>query len=321
MLSNRAVSRRRALRLAAGWGAWLAAAPPVCAATPAAIPAAIPAATPAAFELAPRVFEEYVWSLHLPQAEAALLHLAYYGARLRAANSVEQLKRLPAQLAVTAFDELYAVIFYTADQRVLRHLVKVFGLLSQRREATQSHLQRTYNACYYCRRLDVASDLVRQFPGRLKAAPDIRMSAGTGTATPAVMHLATGCGELFAAAYPMPEKPTILMITNPGCHFSQDAFRAISADPALMRRLDGPLQLLAPHQMDVDIDDFVQWNRLHPSLPMSLAYHWRGWSMLDMRETPTFYFIKEGAVQHALKGWPNGTAKIHLRDGLAKIGL
>lgn len=303
------ISRRRALRLAAGMGAWMAAAP------------LVRAASPAAFELAPAVFEEYVWSLHLPQADAAPLYLAYYAARLRTANSMAHLKQLPTPAVAKAFDELYAIIFYTADQQVLHHLVDVLGVLSQRQQATQLQLQRTYNACYYCRRADAASQLVLKFPGHLRLAPDIRLSTGAGIATPTVMHLASGRSELFAMAGSLPENPAVLMITHPGCHFSRNAFTAIREEPPLMRRLEGRLQLLAPHQIDFDVDDFVKWNHRYPSMPMSLAYHWRGWPMLDMRETPTFYFIKGGMVQHVMKGWRDDTAKDHLRLGLAKIDL
>ncbi|GJJ05773.1 hypothetical protein RugamoR64_63110 [Duganella rhizosphaerae] len=309
LLRPQAVSRRRALRLAAGMGAWMAAASPAG------------AAAPAALDLAPQVFEEYVWSLHLPQADAVLLYLAYYREKLRAENSIAHLQSLPMREVAKAFDELYAIIFYTADQQVLLHLVKVFGLLDQRKQATQLQLQRTYKACYYCRSMDLAKQLAGQFPGRVKAAPEIRMSAGAGAGTPTVMRLASGRGELFATACPLPEKPTVLMVTNPGCHFSRDAFAAIREDPVLVRRLNGALQLLAPHQMDFDIDDFVEWNRTYPSLPMSLAYHWRGWTMLDMRETPTFYFIKAGAVKHVMKGWRDSSAKAALKNGLAQIDL
>ncbi|MQA23699.1 thioredoxin domain-containing protein [Rugamonas rivuli] len=309
MLESVSTPRRRALRLAAGLGAWAAATP------------LVRAARPAALELAPRVFEEYVWSLHLPQTDAALLYQAYYAQRLRAAKSVGQLKSMTTREVAAAFDALYAIIFYTADQQVLAHLYQVYALLEQRMQVTPLQRQQTYNACYYCRRLDLARRLAQRFPDRLKTAPEIRMSTGAGVATPTLMHLVSGRSELFATAAPLPLRPTVLMITNPGCHFSQNAFTAMKDDPMLMRRLNGSLQLLAPHQMDLDVDDFIAWNQQYPSLPISLAYHWRGWTMLDMRQTPTFYFVKEGKVRHVMTGWRDNADKLHLADGLSAIDL
>ncbi|MQA42515.1 hypothetical protein [Rugamonas aquatica] len=88
-----------------------------------------------------------------------------------------------------------------------------------------------------------------------------------------------------------------------------------------MRRFDGALQLQAPHALRLRFDDYAAWNARHPALPMAIAYHWRGWPMLDVRSTPVFYFFNGGTVRHVAAGWRDDSAKAGLIAGLDAIGL
>ncbi|ELX13571.1 hypothetical protein Jab_1c22070 [Janthinobacterium sp. HH01] len=299
-------SRRSALQLTAGLGLYAALARPSRAATP---------------DLTREEFAGRAWSENLSQADATLRYLAYYAHQLRRPYAPPRLAALPDQAVVKAFDDLLLIVFHTADQDVARHLLQVHEVLLQRGLAMPAQLQRSYDACYSSRLFAPAAQLAQRFPGQLEVSPLIHVAADAGIGVPTLIRLVSGRRELYATRYVMPLRPTVIMIGDPGCHFSRAATDALTRDAALMRRFDGTLQLLAPHALRLRFDDYAEWNAQHPALPMAIAYHWRGWPMLDVRSTPVFYFFNDGKVRHVAAGWRDDTAKDGLIAGLAAIGL
>lgn len=100
-----------------------------------------------------------------------------------------------------------------------------------------------------------------------------------------------------------------------GCHFSEDAARAIGGDPELRRLFSQHATwLAAPEQ---PIADVVQWDRAFPAMPMHVAWNADEWSMLPDWGMPTYYIYRNGRQVTHFNGWLGIDA---LRAELRKAG-
>jgi hypothetical protein len=101
-----------------------------------------------------------------------------------------------------------------------------------------------------------------------------------------------------------------------GCHFSEDAARAI-ADDAQLRDLFAhhSLWLAGPSQ---EIGNVADWNRQFGDFPMHVAWRQQEWSMLPNWSMPTYYVFRDGKLEGQFSGW-SGIAE--LRQSLSEVGV
>jgi hypothetical protein len=62
--------------------------------------------------------------------------------------------------------------------------------------------------------------------------------------------------------------------------------------------------------------EFQRWNHEHPAMQHTIAYRNDEWPMIDWWGTPTFYFIKDGAVIAKFVGWPKEGRRAELLTAL-----
>lgn len=100
-----------------------------------------------------------------------------------------------------------------------------------------------------------------------------------------------------------------------GCHYSEDAARAVQADPALHALFARhAVWLAAPAQ---SIAAVVGWDREFPDMPMHVAWSNDAWPMLDDWSMPTYYVFRDGRESARFKGWHGISV---LKDELRKAG-
>ena len=110
----------------------------------------------------------------------------------------------------------------------------------------------------------------------------------------------------------------IIVISHPICHFSQNAEKAISESADLRKLFNEKSTWVAPPNRDVELKKFVDWNKQHASTPIAIADAESGWPEVDVWQTPTFLFFKEGRVVARVIGWPKEGNEKALREAIAK---
>jgi hypothetical protein len=98
-------------------------------------------------------------------------------------------------------------------------------------------------------------------------------------------------------------RPAQILVTA-GCHFSEDAARAIAADPVLGPAFQRHARWLALPPGAEDMAALRAWNQAHPQTPLYPIYDRDEWRILPEWDMPTFYLVRDGKVLAQLKGWP-----------------
>jgi hypothetical protein len=268
-----------------------------------------------------REFQRFVSSQDLSWADSARMYERFYECKLLPRYSLEKLIRFNTKELHQSFEDLYIVAFYTAKTEVALHLSHIFELQKNRGSLQDTQPQRLYDILYYTRLFSLATKLGRQFPALIRTEAPIRISSDASIDVPSVIQFTQSRTELFVNRFYPNNQPTIIMVGHPLCHFSRSAIHAIKSDNALLSRMAHQLIPIAPPRMPFEHDEFNLWNSRNPTLTMSVAYHWRGWTMLDMRQTPVFYFLHTQRVRYTVIGWRDDRAKLELYNGLRSIGL
>lgn len=204
---------------------------------------------------------------------------------------------LAAQLAV----------FYSHSDDILDDAMADLRLLERRGDVSVADKRAAYQLLVSNRRFDEArrfldahAELDARAPPRLLGL----RAADAGSA--AEMRVGEADGTLVWAPIDVTALPRILVVGHPLCHFTQDAARAIEADPVLKALFATQSKWLAPQDTTTDFSVFRRWNAEHPDLPTTIAYRAAGFTMIDNWSTPTFYFIDHGHVVSQVTGWPRG---------------
>jgi hypothetical protein len=113
----------------------------------------------------------------------------------------------------------------------------------------------------------------------------------------------------------------IVVVSSPLCHFSQRAIRSIESDADLRPLFHEHAVWIVPPDQSTPFATVATWNRLHPHESMAVAYRREEWSMIDLWETPVFYFLRDGRVVGKVVGWPIAGRKAEIRLSLKRAGL
>lgn len=123
--------------------------------------------------------------------------------------------------------------------------------------------------------------------------------------------------SVMKAASVAPEKFEVLMVVIPGCHFCNYALAAIESDPKLLKIFRKHGLLLTGR---ADFPRILKRNS-SKELKYTLVADIKDWPGLDFATSPTFYFMKEGAVVYSFNGWPKTGKMDELYIGLGRLGL
>jgi len=117
---------------------------------------------------------------------------------------------------------------------------------------------------------------------------------------------------------PLENGVQIVVISNPGCHFTQWAVQAIENDPDMRALMATHSTWVAPADPNIDLAHFVAWNAAHPEAQISLAGSHRSWPEVDIWQTPLFLYFKNGALVDEVVGWPREGNMAALKAAWAK---
>jgi hypothetical protein len=132
--------------------------------------------------------------------------------------------------------------------------------------------------------------------------------------TPTILHVEPG--TLIRRWFPM-VGPQIVVVSQPHCGFSARAMRDIASDTVLAPVFDQHSRWLVPQQASGEPEQVLAPSRFR----YTLAYTQSEFPMIDVWETPTFYFLNGTKVIKKVVGWPREGRRQEVLEGVHAIGL
>ena len=213
-------------------------------------------------------------------------------------------------------------VYDTVDPRFVDAMSRLLRELEHRGAASDADYKRMFEAYVHTRMLDEAEALASQHPHLdVEVLPKVRDAGAQVPGRPTVWAVGSSERELQRQSIDLHQPAQVVMVSHPSCHFSQDAMRALGTDSVLGPALAAHTLRLAPQDVRIDFDTLQQWNREHENQPIVLTVRRDEWSMIDSWSTPTFYFLKDGALVAKVEGWPPGGRRDEVLAGLRQVGL
>lgn len=205
------------------------------------------------------------------------------------------------------------------DARHLDDLRLDLATLRRRGLVTTSMVKDVHNELVGARRFADANALAHGYPeAHLAALPVLKVAPDVADGNPTVLVVEPDGKSMLRKAVNMNGPVRIVVVA--GCHFSEDAARAIRADPQLDKLFHQHGVWLAGE--NESLPDVLQWNREFPNQPMNVAWRDKEWSMLDSWAIPTFYVFRNDRLVDQWSGWGStglGELRVHLRkNGLLR---
>ncbi|HET6432289.1 hypothetical protein [Dyella sp.] len=185
------------------------------------------------------------------------------------------------------------------DGRAGDDLARVLDALQQRGMANDTDYLPLFRAHVAARRFDAAQALMRDHPAMsAPALPTLRDHTVRGNGPTLLTVRADGRHMIREnAGLDVP----LRIVVVAGCHFSEDAVRAIAADPQLDILFRQHAIWLASDT--TALADAAAWNRAFPTQPVHIAWHDREWTMLSSWAMPTYYVFRHGREVAHWAGW------------------
>lgn len=195
---------------------------------------------------------------------------------------------------------LHSTLYAVPDTRHVRQLEQVLRAMQRRRMTDDDDFKPLYAALVALRRFSDADALRREHPGM--QAPGLPAFVATPTpraGIPTVLDVDASALSMRRQAIDLDDGMRIVVIA--GCHFSEDAARAIAGDSQLHALfVEHAIWLAAPTE---SFDDVAAWNRQFPAMPMRIAWNHDEWSMLPSWAMPTYYVYRNGKPTGRFAGW------------------
>jgi hypothetical protein len=226
-------------------------------------------------------------------------------------NGLEALYRA-AQLAA----------FYTRDRAHVRDMASFLNMLQERGLASKADYVNMYETFIGSRMLTEARALARQHPiSELEVLPELHEAPDIVPRRSTEWVVNPNKRELLHRNADLRSPAQVVIVAHPLCHFSRAAVHDIQADPVLGKMFQAHAKWLMPQGNRIDFDVVQQWNRQHPGQEVTLTFQREEWPMIDSWSTPTFYFLKNGAMVAKVEGWPKAGRRSELLAALRQIGL
>ncbi|HMG55608.1 MAG TPA: hypothetical protein VK601_19050, partial [Kofleriaceae bacterium] len=210
---------------------------------------------------------------------------------------------------------------YTANERHVHAMTSILAAQDGRGLAANAEYRRTYEALVAARMLSDAREFARRHPlQEFDALPELNEAVDLTVGRPTEWTVDPHKRALLRRNAAL-DAVQIVVVSHPLCHFSQAAMRDIQADPVLGEVFRVHAKWLAPPDGSIHFDVVQKWNSMHPHQETTLTYRREEWPMIDSWDTPTFYFIKDGAVAAKLTGWPREGRRAELMDAARQVEL
>lgn len=208
--------------------------------------------------------------------------------------------------------------YKTHDPRYLHDLGIDLTELHNRGLATPRQIAEVHDALVAARRFKDANALASAYPAAdIKPLPPLKQAPDVHDGYPTVLVMEAKGNSMLHKAVDMHESLRLVVVA--GCHFSEDAVRAIRADPKLDKLFrDHAIWLANENEPPLAV---LQWNREFPHQPMYIAWRNSEWPMLDSWAIPTFYVFRDGNLVDQWSGWQADTGLQSLRTHLEIAGL
>lgn len=136
-----------------------------------------------------------------------------------------------------------------------------------------------------------------------------------------IVNTERGKRELVRYPFNIHARAQIIVLASTRDQFSEQAARAIEADPRLRDVFRENAQWVAPANELPEFDAIKTWNEAYTSSRLGVIHDDAELPMVRRIETPTFYFLDHGQVVDTVVGWPQGGNIEALQRGLRMIDL
>lgn len=210
--------------------------------------------------------------------------------------------------------------FYSPTPNYARGTLNLLMEMQSRSLSRKSDFEDVYRALTGARLFDEARDFAVKHPSSsLKPLPQLHDMSGPAAATAWVVS--PDKRELSRQPIDLRKPAQVIVVSSPGCYFSQNAARDIRNDPVLAKLFREHAIWLNPPLGMTDFDAVQDWNREHPNQTMMIAYAKQDWPMFENWGTPVFYIFKDGQLAETVTGWPSREGHDALAKALGKVGL
>lgn len=200
------------------------------------------------------------------------------------------------------------------DGRAAGDLGQVLNTMQSRGMANDADFLPLYRARVTTRHFDAARRLAQAHPGMAVSPLPALESRPPVPGKPTALNVSADGRRMTREKIDLDAPLRIVVVA--ACHFSEDAARAIAADP----QLDA---LFRQHAVWLAADatspaDAAAWNHAFPSQPIHIAWRQREWTMLESWAMPTYYVFRHGREVARWHGWLGLDA---LRAELTRAGV
>jgi hypothetical protein len=202
---------------------------------------------------------------------------------------------------------------YERRKAYLGDLARTFDALRRRKALDSEDVETFYTRLVVLREFDEAAKIAHEFTGTgLPNYSAFRTRAGALTAGPSGYTLgARGQVEWKTAALPADGNYVVIVV---GCHFADDAARALAADKRLADVMASGRVIWLFSAYTLEAEALTQWKQEFPRFAALIAYDNARWSGVDFGSTPTFNYFRSGKLVQSKAGW-NAT------DGVVRMTM
>lgn len=208
------------------------------------------------------------------------------------------------------FDVTSLTIFYANNDRLTKKLSTIFSELDKRHLVTTKHIEKLFSAFISSRLFDEAEALKKRLKqNNFELIPLLKVNAQNTTSLFSEWRIDDASESMERQNFDLTNGETIVVLTHPRCHFSQNAITSILNDPDLKAMFETHAHLIAPQTDKIDFKLLQYWNKAYPTLPIALMHKHDEWPFIEEWGTPQFYFLKNGEVKAHVEGWPKAGNK------------
>jgi hypothetical protein len=254
---------------------------------------------------------------HVAKADRAAALAAFYDVHFRPLQVPPELVRQSDRDLAALFRAASTVAYYDPRSSRLDELQADLAQLERRKLSTPDQYRDVYGALYQARR----------FPEMAKFAAthaDLGLSPAIEATEPVSPDQLHGLLNVISdhsvrpSVADLTHGTSLVVISNPGCHFTQYAVAAIEHDDDLKAIMSEHSVWIAPPDRNIDLNAFVSWNAAHPVARISLADSKVSWPEVDLWQTPVFLYFKDGKLVDRVIGWPKEGNAVAVKAAWAK---
>ncbi|MCU4491430.1 hypothetical protein KTI63_02985 [Acinetobacter guillouiae] len=222
----------------------------------------------------------------------------------------------------TLFKATDALHFYTLDDQYIENFTLILNELERRHEASEQNYQDYYSVLIASRDLEQAKIFAESHPKViLEKLPEFHEIEGLDIQQPMLLTI-DDSEKVTIKNLKLNVPQQIIIISHPQCHFSANVAEAIFSKPEMSKIFAQHAIWIAPQDRTLDTERIHEWNTQNKSLAkQDIIYKKKQLPQLEMWDTPTLYFLKDGKVIDHFSGWPKEGNWGRLEQGLKKIGL